>query len=156
MPFDRTLLPEPAGYFASQGLTLKGPHRSPWQTTACSFHGGSDSMRVNLVSGGLIYKTRGVKGGDVLAYEMQASSLEFVAAAKALGAWVEDGRGPAGPQKPSPLSPRQALAVLSFESLIVAVAAGNLANGQPITDADRSRLRVCSNRITRLAEDFQS
>ena len=156
MPFDRTLLPEPAGYFASQGLTLKGPHRSPWQTTACSFHGGSDSMRFNLVSGGFVCMNCGVKGGDVLAYEMQASSLEFVAAAKALGAWVEDGRGPAGPQKPSPLSPRQALAVLSFESLIVAVAAGNLANGQPITDADRSRLRVCSNRITRLAEDFQS
>lgn len=51
MPFDRTLLPEPAGYFASQGLTLKGPHRSPSQTTACNFHGGSDSMRVNIING---------------------------------------------------------------------------------------------------------
>jgi hypothetical protein len=51
MPFDRTLLPEPASYFASQGLTLKGPHRSPSQTTACSFHGGSASMRVNVING---------------------------------------------------------------------------------------------------------
>ena len=85
MPFDRTRLPEPAGYFASQGLTLKGPHRSPWQTTACSFHGGSDSMRVNVINGAFVCMNCGVKGGDVLAYEMQASSLEFVAAAKALG-----------------------------------------------------------------------
>lgn len=49
MTFDRTRLPEAVHYFESQGLTLKG--RGEWRTTACTFHDGSDSMRVNVRSG---------------------------------------------------------------------------------------------------------
>lgn len=93
------------------------------------------------------------KGGDVLAYEMQASGVEFITAAKALGAWTDDGK-PAQQHKPSPLTPRQALEVLSFEANLAAVAAGNVARGVALSDADLSRLRTASNRIARLAEVF--
>jgi len=95
----------------------------------------------------------GASGGDVLAFHMQVHGLEFVQAAKALGAWLDDGR-PQVQTKPTPLSPRLALSVMAFESTLTAVAAANLANGVMLTDADRARLMVAANRIIRVVEAF--
>lgn len=153
MPFNRTLLPDPVIYFENQGLTLKGPRSAKWRTTTCNFHGGSDSMRVNVVNGAWVCMSCGEKGGDVLAYEMKDSGKEFVDAAKALGCWVDDGR-PQVQTKPMPLSPRMALSVMAFESTLAAIAAGNVAQGVTLTDADRARLIVAANRINRLVEAF--
>ena len=153
MPFNRNLFPDLVAYFENQGLILKGARSAKWKTTACKFHGGSDSMRVNVVTGAWICMNCGEKGGDVLAYEIKNSGLEFVDAAKALGCWVDDGRKPAA-TKPTPLSPRLALSVMAFESTLVAVAAGNVANGVMLTDTDRARLMVAANRINRLVEAF--
>ena len=153
MSFDRTLLPDPVAYFENQGLTLKGPGRAKWKTTACNFHGGSDSMRVNTENGAWVCMSCGEKGGDVLAYEIKDGGREFVDAAKALGCWVDDGR-PQVQTKPTPLSPRLALSVMAFESTLAAVAAGNVANGVTLTEADRARLMVAANRINRLVEAF--
>jgi hypothetical protein len=153
MTFDRNLLPEPATYFENRGLKLKGPRSAKWKTTRCNFHGGSDSMRVSVTTGAWVCMSCGEKGGDVLAYEIKESGLEFVDAAKALGCWVDDGRPPAQP-KPTPLSPRLALSVMAFESTFTAVAAANLANGKPLAENDRARLMVAANRINRLAEAF--
>ena len=153
MPFDRTLLPDPVTYFENQGLPLKGPRSAKWKTTTCNFHGGSDSMRVNVTMGAWVCMSCGEKGGDVLAYEIKGSGREFVDAAKALGCWVDDGRPPVV-TKQTPLSPRLALSVMAFESTLAAVAAGNVANGVTLTDADRARLRVAANRINRLVEAF--
>ena len=153
MSFDRNLLPEAATYFENQGLVLTGPSRAPWKTTACNFHGGSDSMRVNVYSGAWKCMSCGEGGGDVLAYEMQAYGTEFIDAARALGCWVDDGK-PQIRMKPTPLSPRQALSVMAFESTLAAVAAGNIANGVRLTDTDRARLLVAANRINRLVEAF--
>jgi hypothetical protein len=153
MTFDRNLLPDPPPYFEEQGHKLTGPARAKWKTTNCRFHGGSDSIRVNTVTGAWVCMSCGAKGGDVLSFHMQAHGLEFVDAAKALGAWVDDGRQPVN-LKPTALSPRNALEVLGFESTLVAVAAGNLAAGRPISESDRARLLVCCNRIKRLVEDF--
>ena len=150
MSFDRTLLPEPAGYYEAQGLRLTGPRSAKWRTTACAFHGGSDSMRVNLHTGGFCCMNCGARGGDVLAYEMALNGLEFVEAARHLGAWVEDGRTPVSP-RPAPLSPRAALEVLGFEALLVAVAADMLAKGQPLPLVDAERLKTCASRINRIA-----
>lgn len=97
----------------------------------------------------------GARGGDILAYHMAESGLEFVEAAKALGAWVGDGK-PHKQQKPSALSPRAALEVLGFEATLVAVAAGNLAKGVMMSDADCKRLLVCAGRINRVVGDFAS
>ena len=152
MTFKRDDLPDPVIYFENRGLTLKGPGK--WKTTACTFHDGSDSMRVNTSNGAWVCMSCGAKGGDVLAYEMQFTGAEFVEACKALGAWVEDGRAPVQ-HKPSPLTPRQALSVLAFESTLVAVAAGNTGKGVVLSDVDKARLMTAAGRINLIAEGFQ-
>ena len=152
MTFQRDSLPDPVSYFENRGLALKGPGK--WKTTACAFHDGSDSMRVNTSNGAWGCMSCGAKGGDVLAYEMQFTGAEFVEACKALGAWVEDGRAPVQ-HKPSPLTPRQALSVLAFESTLVAVAAGNTGKGVVLSDVDKARLMTAAGRINLIAEGFQ-
>ena len=152
MPFDRRNLPDPISYYESEGLKLTS--RGKWRTTACQFHGGSDSMRINTDSGAFACMAGcGARGGDVLAYHMAQHGLEFVEAAKALGAWIEDSK-PKTQHKPAPLSPRQALEVLGYEANLVAVFAGNMAQGVHLTVDERKRLLTASNRITRLVEVF--
>lgn len=153
--FERDRLPDPVNYYEAAGLKLTGPRSSKWRTTECKFHGGGDSMRVNVATGAFRCMNCGARGGDVLAYHMAESGLEFVEAAKALGAWVEDGKPPK-PHKPTALSPRAALEVLGFEATLVAVAAGNLAQGLMLSDADRKRLMICAGRINRVVGDFAS
>ena len=155
MSFDRNLLPDPVGYYEAHGLKLTGPSQAKWKTTECRFHGGSDSMRVNTQSGAFCCMAGcGARGGDVLAYEMAISGLEFIEAAKALGCWVDNGK-PQPVHRPTPLPPRAALQVLAFESNLVAVAAGNVAHGRPLTSHDRERVMVAAGRISRLAEAFK-
>lgn len=153
MSFDRTRVPDPVSYFAAQDVRLIGPAAATWKTTACPMHGGSDSLRVNTHSGGWICMACGAKGGDMLGYHMQAHGLTFVDAARQLGAWTEDGGSSKG-HKPAPLPPRAALEVLSFEATLTALAAGNIANGVALSDADRSRMKVAASRITRIAEAY--
>ena len=152
MGFDRRNLPDAVGYYESEGLKLTG--RGKWRTTECKFHGGSDSMRINTDSGAFACMAGcGARGGDVQAYHMAQHGLEFVEAAKALGAWIDDGR-PTTQHKPSPLSPRQALEVLAVEANLVAIAAANVAHGVVLSQVDLSRVLTTSGRITRLVEVF--
>jgi len=151
MSFDRNLLPDPASYYEAQGLRLTGPRSAKWRTAACSFHGGSDSMRVNVATGAFCCMAGcGARGGDVLAYEMALNGLDFIEAARRLGAWTEDGKMPANTRH-APLSPRAALEVLGFETALCAVVAGNLAKGLKLTEADRKRLLVSAGRIGQIA-----
>lgn len=152
MGFDRNNLPDPVGYFEERGLKLTG--RGKWRTAACNFHGGSDSLRINTQTGGFVCMSGcGARGGDVLAYEMAETGKKFIEAAKALGAWVDDGR-PSTQHKPTALSPRAALEVLKFESMVVAMAAGNVATGVILSDNDRRRVMQAAGRINRVAEIF--
>ncbi len=153
MSFERDRLPDVVSYFEAEGLRLSGAPRAKWKTTECKFHGGSDSMRINVAKGAWVCMSCGEKGGDVLAYHMRMHCIEFVEAAKALGAWIDDGK-PYSRVLPTALSPRAALEVLEFESTVVAVAAGNLANGRALTDIDLKRLIACTARIHRIVEDF--
>ena len=95
----------------------------------------------------------GEKGGDVLAYHLKLHNMEFIDAAKQLGAWIEDGK-PQRPQKPTVLSPRAALEVLAFETTLVAIAAGNIAKGVILSDSDRARVMSATGRINLIAKDF--
>lgn len=151
MSYDRARLPDPIGYFEACGLRLTA--RGKWRTTECKFHAGSDSMRINAATGAWVCMNCGARGGDVLAYHMATTGEEFVQAAKSLGAWIEDGT-PARPQRAAPLPPRASLEVMAFECNLVAVAAGNLANGVTLTAADLSRLLVAAGRINRLVEAY--
>ena len=145
-------LPDPITYYeAQQGLRLTG--RGEWRTTGCAFHGGSDSMRINLRSGGFVCMAGcGAKGGDIVAYQMAASGQDFVTAAKALGAWRDDGTPGPPRRRPAPLAARDALSLLQREARIVAVAAAGLAGGEPLTDDDRDRLLRAAARIEFIAE----
>ena len=84
--FIRDHLPDAITYFESEGVHLVGPGR--WKTGPCDFHGGSGSLRVNTESGGWRCMACSASGGDVLAFHMQRHGLEFVDAARLLGAYV--------------------------------------------------------------------
>lgn len=152
MSFDKTRLPEPVSYYESQGLAFK-ERKGKWRTTACNFHGGTDSLRINTNSGAFVCMAGcGARGGDVLAFHMAHAGLDFTAAAKELGAWVDDGK-PA-PARPTPLPARDALAVLSVESNLVAVAAANVAHGVALSQLDLSRVLQAAGRIQKIVEVF--
>jgi len=150
MGFDRSRLPDPVGYYEGEGLKLSA--RGKWRTTSCAFHGGSDSMRINTASGAFVCMNCGARGGDVLAYRMAATGEDFAAAAKALGAWVEDGKS--APVRPTPISPRSAIEILARECNLVAVSAANVAHGVVLEKTDLSRLLRAAARITRIRELF--
>ncbi len=152
MTFDRRNLPEPVGYYEAAGLVFR-ERKGKWRTTRCEFHGGSDSMRINTDSGAFACMACGASGGDVLAYEMQATGAEFIDACKALGAWTDDGQ-PAVQHKPTPLSPRAALQAIAFEVTLVAIEASRIASGIVPSEADKARVLAASNRITRIMEVF--
>jgi hypothetical protein len=151
MTFDRQNLPEPEGYFENAGLILQG--RGAWRTTACHFHGGRATMRVNLESGAWVCMSCAVKGGDVLAYEMQSTGADFVDAARVLGAWTDDGRTPAT-AKPKAFSARDALSVLASEANLAAVAASNVAYGTTLTPDDLARLQTTAQRINWIRANY--
>ena len=153
MSFDRHLLPDPVAYYEAQGLKLTGPNRAKWKTTECRFHGGSDSMRINTQSGAFCCMAGcGARGGDVLAYEMTTSGLEFIEAAKALGCWVENGK-PQAITRPTTLSPRAALELLAIEVGVVLAAAAMVRQG-PLTPDNFDRLLTASARIQGVQREF--
>ena len=86
--FNRRLLPTPADYFSQHLPSLKKPNAEGWAFALCLFHADSTpSLRVNLLTGAYKCMACGARGGDVLAFHMAAHGLDFVSAAKALGAW---------------------------------------------------------------------
>lgn len=152
MSFNRESLPDPIAYFEGQGLKLS--KRGKWRSAECTFHGGRDSLRINTASGAWVCMAGcGARGGDVLAYQMAAHGQEFVEAAKALGAWTEDGK-PIPNRKPTPLTSRQALEVLAVECNLVAVAAANVAHGCALSATDLKRLLAAAGRILKVVEGF--
>jgi len=155
MGYERNLQPDIGTYLADrQGLKLTGPSNAKWKTTRCEFHDGSDSMRVNVHSGAWVCMSCGAKGGDAISYEMQITGAEFIDACKALGCWIDDGK-PSTQHKPTPMSARQAMSVLSFEFHLAAIAVCNFSNGVVLSEDDKDRVVVSANRIMNLMEAFQ-
>ncbi len=152
MSFDRSQLPDPLDYYTNTAcLRLTG--KGKWRTAGCPFHGSSDSLRVNIISGGFICMACcGAKGGDVLAFHMAHAGLGFIEAAKAIGAWVDDGKTTSS--RPTPISARSALEILHAETGLVAIAAGNMARGVILADIDLARLMTAAGRIARIGEMF--
>lgn len=151
MGFERDRLPDAESYYTAQGLRLTG--NGKWRTTECRFHGGSDSMRINLSNGAFVCMAGcGARGGDVLAYHMAEHGQDFVTAAKELGAWVDDGTQ--SRTTPTPLPARDAIQILATEVNLVAIAAANVAHGVKLTSIDLDRVLTAANRITRIGEMF--
>ena len=152
MTFIRENLPRPEEYYEAAGLTLKGPSRSKWKTTRCDFHGGSDSMRINIQTGGFRCMACDVAGGDVLSFEMLQSGCDFVTAAKRLGAWVDDGRPT--PKKRTALSPRDAIELMVFESNLIGIEATRIARGHTPGQSDLDRLLKAIARVNHIGRVF--
>ena len=152
--FRRELLPTPQAFFESCGLQLCG--RGPWRTTSCQFHGGSDSMRINVASGGWCCMNCGEKGGDILAYTMRLHGLQFVEAARRLGAYVDNGNRVHAPAKPTLLGARDAMEVIVAELGIAFIVIGDIKRGIVPSETDwASFLRAASN-IEVLAREFRA
>lgn len=153
MTFVRDHLPDPLTYYEGQGLTFQ-ERKGKWRTTGCAFHGGN-RMRINTQTGAFVCMSGcGAKGGDLLAYQMAAQGQDFVTAAKALGAWQDDPSDTrAQHRRPLPFPARDALEVLTEEANLVAVAAGNVAHGVPMSAADKERLMQAAGRIRVIARE---
>ncbi|MDM0007882.1 CHC2 zinc finger domain-containing protein [Variovorax sp. J22G73] len=153
MSFVKDRLADPSAYFESEGVTLIG--RGRWRTARCDFHGGSDSMRINTETGAWVCMAGcGARGGDVLAYHMATHGVSFVEAAKALGAWEEDGKH-LQRRRPTTFPPRDALYLLRQDATLAAVAAGNLARGVALSAEDRDSLMRAARRITLIASEVE-
>lgn len=144
--YRRERLPDPVSFFESEGLALRGPGK--WKTTRCDFHDGSDSMRVNTESGGWVCMSCFEKGGDVLAYAMRRHGLDFVTAARQLGAYVENGQPHPGPAKPAGLTMRDCMALIAFELQVFGVIVSDISRGKTPSEADSLRLWQSIGRIT--------
>jgi CHC2 zinc finger len=152
--FVRERLPDPIGYFESQGLTLKGPGK--WKTARCEFHDGSDSMRVNTESGGWVCMACGERGGDVLAYAMRAHGLEFVEAARMLGAFIDGQKPQGGTWKTTTLTARDAMEVVAYELLVALVVVSDIRRGVIPSDLDWTRFLEAVGRVEALAAEYRT
>lgn len=154
MSFDRGALPDWPTYADRQGLTIANGGRATWGTMSCPFHGGSDSLRTNLQGGGWVCMACGVHGGDTLSFHMQLHGLEFIDAARQLGAWNDDpvDHHDRPRLKPLPFRARDGLEVLAGEAVLVAVAACNLGRGVVLTEDDKTRLLEAAGRIQRIKD----
>ena len=148
--YRRELLLDPFSYYEGQGLMLMGPRHSPWRTTECRFHGGSDCMRIKVATGAFICMNCGARGGDVVAYHMAEHGLSFLEAAKQLGAWV-GGEASKGHIRPTALSARDAMSVLAFEGTLAAIADCRSARGIKPSPKDLERILVAVGRINHIA-----
>ena len=152
--FLRDRLPDPVGYFDSEGVSLKGPGR--WKSGACGFHGGSDSLRVNVQSGAWRCMNCGVKGGDVLAYVMQLHGLDFVTAARSVGAYADDGQLHKGPAPAATLTARDAMQLAALEILVALLVMAGVRRGEIPSDDDWRRFIACASRLQLLAEEYRA
>jgi hypothetical protein len=154
MTFLREQLPDPVAYYEGRGLALKGTRMAPWKTTECRFHGGSDSMRIKVATGAFRCMACEARGGDVLGYHMAEHGLSFVDAAKELGAWIGDGTTPQRQPRPSQLTARDALGVLTEEATLIAVEGSRIGRGIKPTPDDLERIRLAAGRINHIKGVF--
>ncbi|HMO48798.1 MAG TPA: CHC2 zinc finger domain-containing protein [Rubrivivax sp.] len=152
MSFDRNALPDPVLYFEAAGMPLQG--RGKWRTTRCDFHGGSDSMRVNTDSGGWCCMACGVSGGDVLAHLMKSTGADFIAAARTLGAWIEDGKP--SHQRPRRISPSDAMHIIGAELNVCVIVISDARRGVTPTDSDWQRFLQAASSVQTIAEGCTS
>jgi hypothetical protein len=150
----RDRLPDPITYFDGQGIQLTG--NGPWRTGACRFHGGSDSLRVQVRSGAWCCMACHVKGGDVLSYEIQRHGRGFIEAARSLGAYETDDKPYLGPTRPSTLAARDALHLLANEVLVATVVIAGIKSGRIPSDEDSKRYIEAAARIDFLASEYRT
>ncbi|MCB1947326.1 MAG: hypothetical protein KDF55_17555 [Thauera sp.] len=113
----------------------------------------AERLRINVESGGWVCMNCHAKGGDVLAYHQQRHGLDFVAAAKALGAWSDDARHRIHADRPRSFSARDALTCMEEELNLCMVVISDVRSGAIPNDSDWARYLQAAGRIARIAEE---
>lgn len=149
--FNKDHLPDPLDYYTNTaGLVLIG--RGKQRQTRCEFHGGSDSMGINIETGQFLCRAGcGARGNDVLSYHRAAHGLGFVEAAKALGAYRDDGNEYTGSTKPAQIPARDLLRSVSRELMVCAMVLSDFLNGD-LTEDDFDRYRESVAAVLYVAE----
>jgi hypothetical protein len=145
--FIRENLPDPVDYFESQGLKLIGKGKQ--RKTACQFHGGSDSMSINVESGAFFCFNCCAKGGDVMDYHRAAHGMDFRNAAIALGAWLEDGTPYMGRTRPTRIPAADLLRAVADDLYVCAIYLGSTKDEQ---EGDFDQYLAAAARIIHVAE----
>ena len=152
--FIKDRLPDPQSYFESEDVHLVGPGQ--WKTGPCHFHGGSDSMRVNVKSGAWRCMACTLHGGDVLAHYMQRHGLDFVAAARQLGAYVEDGKPHRGQTKPATIPARDAMELAATGLRVAVLVISDIRAGVIPSEQDWQSFIERAGQIEQLAMEYRT
>lgn len=152
--FVKDRLPDVQSYFESEDVHLVGPGQ--WKTGPCNLHGGSDSLRVNVKTGGWRCMACGVHGGDVLAHHMQRHGLDFVAAARQLGAYIEDGKPHRRQTAPATIPARDAMQLVAQDLLLAVVVISDIRSGVIPSDEDWQNFLARAGQIELLAMEYRT
>jgi DNA primase len=152
--FNRNLLPDSTAYHEGTGEPLSGP--GAWGTKACPFHGGSDSMRVNRKSGGWRCMACGEKGGDILDFQMKLHGLDFIEAARSLGAYVEDGEPHRGRSTQTTLPAREAMELAAKAMLVALVVTSDIRRGVIPSGADWLAFLEAAGQVEAIAMEYRT
>jgi hypothetical protein len=146
----RENLPEPFHYYTDiTGLEFQ-ERKGDWRTTNC-LHCGHSRLRVKTSTGAFVCMSGcGARGSDVLAYHRAAHGMGFVDAAKALGAYIEDGAPYAGPTRPTAIPARDLLRSVADELQLCAFVLSDALNGR-FNDNDYDRYRAAASRVIYVA-----
>lgn len=91
---DASLLPSPRAFYESEFGELGRPNRKGWALVLSGSpvraSKSKKSFFVNVQSGAFKDFGSDFAGGDLIAYVMQRYSINFVAACRRLGCWLED------------------------------------------------------------------
>ncbi len=144
MTFNRDHLPGWLAYADAQGIKVEG--RGTWRSILCDFHDDSKpSLRVNTKSGGWCCMSCGASGGDVLAHLMQRNGVNFVSAARTLGAWQDDGE-PARPRQARTLTAQDALELLYQDATTLWILACDIGQGKALSASERATAAAIARR----------
>lgn len=146
----RENLPDPHHYYADiAGLKLVG--KGPWLTGPCEFHDSRATMRVNIQTGGFVCMADcGARGGNVLDYHRAKHGMGFVEAAKALGAYEDDGKSSTGPTRPTAIPARDLLRSVADELQLCVFVLHDVLNGK-CNDDDYDRFKAATSRVIYVA-----
>ena len=135
--FNRERVPDWLRYAEMLGIAIEG--RGTWRSILCDFHDDTHaSLRVKTTTGGWACMACGATGGDTLAHYMRRTGLDFVKAAKSLGAWDEYGTGPVKPHRARTLSHRDGLELLYADAAMLWILACDIAQGKTLTECERT------------------
>lgn len=149
----RELIPDALAYCDRAGLPLIPP-KGKWRGTRCDLCGASKALRINTESNGWCCMACLTKGGDMLALHMRLLNLDFVSAARDLGAYVDDDTPHRAPVEATTLSARDAMAVIALKLYVITGVISGIRRGVIPSDADWEQFLVAAGHIIWLESEY--